>query len=165
MDTPEITSDVMAAGAEFDASLASLGLRAHMVMWGYDEVVGHHVLMVMTDFTDLHGPLQVMELVFKAYNASLLPKEIDPFNVRVHSIAQPIAVALMERAVGGWVQKADKATGKVTGPRVRFEEAMINGVHVKKRWIVKIRNLGSRKEESVRRQFKSFRKRVLAQAA
>lgn len=97
-NTPELEPGKLDAGKEFNRELLKLGLDAELCTWVYDDVLRHHVLVIVTDFFDFKGPLAISRLLFKAYNASALPKEIDPFTVRLHSAKQDFGRLLIEAA-------------------------------------------------------------------
>jgi hypothetical protein len=62
-----------------------LGLRPEAVAWVWSVKEEKHILLLLWSGVDKVGPLQVTRRLFKAYNASLLPKAIDPFVVELHS--------------------------------------------------------------------------------
>ncbi|MCK1404914.1 hypothetical protein [Bradyrhizobium sp. 76] len=74
------------AGAEFLSAMQKLGLDPECLFWAFDFEVGHHVLLMATSAYELAGPLAISRTIFKAYNASATPKDIDPFVLRFHSL-------------------------------------------------------------------------------
>lgn len=77
------------AGRQYLAALQKLGLDPEALFWA-EQDSGGFVLVLLTGFFDYVGPLEVSRVLFKAYNASATPKEIDPFIVRLHSPKQTI---------------------------------------------------------------------------
>lgn len=73
-----------------------LGLHSNMALWVYSKEASQFLLLIVTDFFDLKGPLEVTKYMFAAYNASALPKEIDPFNVQFCSPEQIVGRRLVE---------------------------------------------------------------------
>lgn len=99
MATNELTETHMIAAREFTDSLSTIGFDMDAVFWGYDEEDERYVLIVVTDVFDAKGPLEIYQQIFKAYNASLTPKEIDPFSVRVLSKNQTTAKDLIDKVL------------------------------------------------------------------
>lgn len=85
MDPVELDLTRQKAGSEYLAALRKLGLRPDALFWGFDKIEDRFVLILVTDMIDLKGPLAVADLLFKTYNASATPKDVDPFIVRLHS--------------------------------------------------------------------------------
>jgi hypothetical protein len=101
MDLKELPNQYLAAGREYLGRLKGLGLEPEGLFWvradlGYDPdakpVPGtpwaedsEWRLFLATSIYDEAGPLVLQRLLFRAYNASLTPKEISPFIVQVMS--------------------------------------------------------------------------------
>ena len=83
------------AGVEYLAALRSLGLDPEALFWAKDTVVGEDVLILVTSLFDFAGPLELSELLFRAYNLAATPREVDPFILRLHS---PRHTAIREMA-------------------------------------------------------------------
>lgn len=84
------------AGEEFLCALRKLGLNPDALLWAFETNANNRmVLILMTSFFDYAGPLEVSRLLFKAYNASAIPSEINPFIVRLHSPRQAFGRELM----------------------------------------------------------------------
>lgn len=96
MATNEVTETQMANAREFTKSLSTIGFDMDGVFWVYDKEDERQVLLVVTDFFDVKGPLEIYRQIFKAYNASLTPKEIDPSCVRFLSRNQTVAKDIMD---------------------------------------------------------------------
>lgn len=77
--------DKQEAGREYLTALRSLGCEPEALFWAKDAVVGNDVLILVTSLFDYAGPLDLSSLLFKAYNLSATPREIDPFILRLHS--------------------------------------------------------------------------------
>ena len=65
------------------------------LFWAKDTVVGEDVLILVTSLFDFAGPLDLSELLFRAYNLAATPREVDPFILRLHS---PQHMAIREMA-------------------------------------------------------------------
>lgn len=87
----------MKAGKEYLASLNSLGLEPEGLLWARDKTIDRFVLVLITSQFDSVGPTEIYRLLTLAYQASVTPREINPFIVRLHSTNQRI-VPLIERA-------------------------------------------------------------------
>lgn len=86
MDPVEIDVDRMEAGRSYLAALRRLGLEPDGLFWAVDRLDDDKpILMLVTRYFDIVGPTALSSLLFKAYNASATPREIDPFVVRLHS--------------------------------------------------------------------------------
>lgn len=83
------------AGAEYLAALRSLGMDPEALFWARDTVVDEDVLILVTSLFDFAGPLELSELLFRAYNLAATPREVDPFILRLHS---PRHTAIQEMA-------------------------------------------------------------------
>lgn len=99
MATNELTETHMIAARKFTDSLSTIGFDMDAVFWAYDEEDERYVLIVVTDVFDAKGPLEIYQQIFKAYNASLTPKEIDPFSVRVLSTNQTTVKDLIDKVL------------------------------------------------------------------
>ena len=88
MDTIRADEARLRAGAEYLSALRSLGFEPDGLFWAWDKQDEVFVLLLVSAFYDVAGPLSLSKLLFKAYNASITPKEIDPFIVRLHSPLQ-----------------------------------------------------------------------------
>jgi hypothetical protein len=96
MDTPDLAPEQLAAGRDFIMSLDKLGLHSSLGLWAYSEASENLVLILVTDFFDYRGPLEIYERMFKAYNATALPHSIDPFIVQFCSPRQILGTRLTE---------------------------------------------------------------------
>lgn len=76
------------AGEEYLDRMKTLGLTPESLMWVYHVKENRFVLWLVWSGIDRHGPLSLSKLLFKAYQSSALPKEIDPFVVFARSPAQ-----------------------------------------------------------------------------
>jgi hypothetical protein len=86
------------AGRRFVSSLQGLGLKTPLALWVRLKDEGTYILMIVTDFFDLKGPLELTKYMFAAYNADALPHDIDPFNVQFCSPHQMLGRRLIEMA-------------------------------------------------------------------
>nr|WP_317893687.1 hypothetical protein [uncultured Sphingomonas sp.] len=82
------------AGAEYDRGLRELGLRVDALLWGAfgpDETLG---LAFVWSGVERFGPLSVAKILFEAYSASALTREIDPFLVQILSPTFGLGLAI-----------------------------------------------------------------------
>jgi len=167
MDTPEIEQRLLTAGEEFDAALAGLGLDAHALFWAFDKDLGHHVLVLVTDFFDFKGPLAISKALFRAYNASATPKEIDPFTIRLHSVNQPAGEKLLEIVNRGWsINKVDKRTNKLIGPAIPIKSVESGDLEIRPNWIISVRHSpDARKSTLLSRRWDRFQRNINLLAA
>ena len=84
----------MEAGRAYLDAVESLGLEPLGLLWAFDRVIDHFVLVLVVDEYEQAGPLELLKVLFKAYNAEATPRAVDPFIIRLHSPRQPIAVEL-----------------------------------------------------------------------
>jgi hypothetical protein len=85
------------AGSEYLRSIQTLGLDPECFFWAVDFVVGHHVLILATSAYEFAGPTEIARTLFKAYNASATPREVDPFLLRFHSLQHSFIKSVAER--------------------------------------------------------------------
>lgn len=158
MATPELADKMIAAGAEYGDSLVQLGLDPHALFWAFDHVAGQHVLVLVTDFFDLKGPLEISKQLFRAYNSSITPKEIDPFVVRLHSINQPAGVEYSQKAAGDWkIQIFDRDMNVKPGTENATVSAItIAGLEMREEWIIRYRRLQKRTTVDLNRRWRRF---------
>lgn len=163
MDLPKVTEPMMVAGRNFDADLVKLGLRAHTITWAFDTIIEEHVLIVVTDFYEVQGPLKIMQLLFQACNSSRLASNVDPFKIRIHSIDQPFIRAVMQ------VKNADVYGKEPDGTRIDLEiedgTFGVGDVYFDLSWMIADRAIGKRERHSIVRQFKKFAERIEKLAA
>ncbi|MBV9993496.1 MAG: hypothetical protein JOZ72_19645 [Alphaproteobacteria bacterium] len=81
----ELPTGYLEAGEEYLAAVQKLGLRPRLAGWGWEESSARWLLVLATSIYDAGGPFEMNELLFKAYNAGITPKQISPFIVRVFS--------------------------------------------------------------------------------
>jgi hypothetical protein len=158
MATPEIDDRFLTAGREYGEALANLGLDPHALFWAFDTVEERHVLVLVTDFFDYSGPLEISKQLFRAYNASVTPQDIDPFVVRLHSINQPIGEEYRGFAVSdGKFKVWDKnMVPKPLPPEARVESFNIGDLVLKPKWTIKSKLTPSRNSVEVSRRWRRF---------
>ena len=148
MATNEFTETHMIAAREFTDSLSKIGFDMDGVFWAYDKEDERHVLIVVTDVFDAKGPLEISRQLFKAYNASLTPKEIDPFIVRLLSTNQTVARDLLDVAASDWARvHFEKGVSKFAvlenvqrkGSTFKFGAYSISGVTIRPEWVVMVK--------------------------
>lgn len=94
MDFNTLPDTFLSAGAEYDAALNRLGLKPEGLLWAHDATINQFVLVLVTSQFDSVGPTEIFRLLTKAYNASVTPREINPFIVRLHSVNHAIVAGL-----------------------------------------------------------------------
>lgn len=159
MDTPKLDVKYMDAGRAYLAALQNLGLNPEGLMWAYDSAVRRHVLVLVTEFFDLKGPLEISRVLFAAYNNAKTPKEIDPFVVRLHSTNQTLAkliynAATMPADIKLTAVKGIPVTNRSISP-VAFE---IGGLEVQKDEIIQIRQPRQGHSINLDRKWESFQR-------
>lgn len=156
MDTPKLTLERSSAGHRFDDSLKKLGLDAQVVTWLYSKSAEAFILYVVTDFFDFKGPLEVSRLFFKAYNASAVPQEIDPFNVEFHSIKHIEAGQVASMAS---VQTYDESGQKHERPRV-WNVSIGEDFLWETDWLISKRLFQDRPSVELSRKWKTFQNNI-----
>lgn len=162
MATPDIEERFLTAGREYGEALANLGLDPHALFWAYDEAEAHHVLVLVTDFFDFKGPLEISKQLFRAYNASVTPKEIDPFTVRLHSINQPVGQEFRNFAGSDGILRVwDKnMVPKPMPPEARVESFNVGGLVMKPSWTISVRPGKPRTSVELSRRWNRFTRNV-----
>lgn len=162
MAAPEIDERFLTAGREYGDALADLGLDPHALFWAYDEVESRHVLVLVTDFFDFTGPLEISKQLFRAFNASVTPKEIDPFVVRLHSVNQAAGSEYANFAASdGTFKVFDKnMKPKFVGDAGRIESMNIRGLVMKPEWTIRTRKAAHRNSVDLSRKWKRFVRNV-----
>lgn len=77
-----------AAGAAYFSALERVGLEPDGLFWAWDKIDDRFVLVLVSRFFDIAGPLKLSQLLFRAYRAEITPAAIDPLALRLHSPAQ-----------------------------------------------------------------------------
>lgn len=165
MDTPEIELNLLNAGTSFEAALSKLGLEADAVFWGYDTEIHRHVLVLVTDFFDHVGPLEISRMLFKAYNASLLPSEVDPFLVRLQSINQPAGRDFADYANSEWTVDVRDKHNRPKLNNLPVAAMKTFGVEMRPEWIIKSRKFKKRNAVELGRKWQRFEHNVDREAA
>lgn len=167
MAAPAIEERFLTAGREYGDALANLGLDPHALFWAYDTAEERHVLVLVTDFFDYKGPLEISRQLFRAYNASVTPKEIDPFTVRLHSINQSVGEEYRNFAGSdGKIKVWDKnMVPKPLPPEARVEEFNIGGLTMKPEWTIRVRPRKPRNTVELSRKWDRFTRNVDRAAA
>lgn len=96
MDPVIIPAARLEAGRVYLTRLRQLGLDPEGVFWGQWDEAEEPNLLIVTSVLDRVGPLRLNEMLIRAYNAAVLPREISPFCVELHSPAQSIFRWLMD---------------------------------------------------------------------
>lgn len=150
MATPELEERFLTAGREYGDALASLGLDPHALFWAYDDSEARHVLVLLTDFFDFKGPLEISKQLFRAYNASVTPQEIDPFTIRLHSVNQPAGAELLNWAAGDWKGKVlDRHSREQKGDEFDIANIKSFGLEIRPGWVVRARKASRKSRPSV----------------
>lgn len=167
MAAPEIEERFLIAGHEYGEALADLGLDAHALFWAFDQHEERHVLVLLTDFFDVKGPLEISKQLFRAYNASVTPREIDPFVVRIHSVNQSIGAELLNTAGSDWSFKVfDKDMKPKPMPsEARIEAMTIADLEMRPNWVIRARSSKPRKSVKINRRWDRFSRNLDKAAA
>ncbi|MGV1757636.1 hypothetical protein ACQZ6F_17430 [Rhizobium sp. A22-96] len=168
MAAPDIEDKYLKAGREFASALDALGLDANALFWAFDSAESRHVLVLVTDFFDFKGPLEISKQLFKAYNASATPKEIDPFVIRLHSINQAMGERYSEHASSDW--KLRVRAGNKAGPIPGLTSAVINNLTIgdlemRPEWVIRGRKVTRSKSNDLSRRWGRFTRNVEKAAA
>lgn len=110
----------LTAGADYLRALRRLQLEPDVMCWTYvlpitdgdidpTRPADKH-LAVVTSIVDYSGPTAMYDLLFKAYDASITPKEIDPFIVTLYS----------PDSIGGQILLSASKTGQISEARDFF---------------------------------------------
>ena len=166
MPTPDLDATYLSAGQEFGDALAKLGLDPHALFWAYDTEEERHVLVLVTDFFDLKGPLEISRQLFRAYNASITPQEIDPFVVRLHSINQPAGQEFQKWASSDGSFAFFRGGEPIpTPPEAKYEALEIGSLVMKPAWTLRVRPSRQRTSGDLSRLWKRFTRNVDRAAA
>lgn len=167
MAAPQIEERFLTAGREYNTALADLGLEPHALFWAFDKDEQRHVLVLITDFFDLKGPLEISRQLFRAYNASVTPREIDPFVVRLYSTNQPAGDSLLIFTAGDWtINQVDKLTQQPIGDKHAVSEVSTNGLEIRPEWVVHVKqSVKSRNSVELNRRWQRFTRNVDRAAA
>lgn len=166
MDTPDLAPSFLSAGREYVERLSTLGMDVTMSMWAFDQITDEFVLLIVSDFFDVKGPLEVSKALFRAYDLSVTPKEIDPFKVRLHSDNHPFVDEITKFAQeDAYLQKVDKTTGKPIGEKVRYSGGTAGNLAFKLDWLVKSAKPVLRKPVEISRRWDRFVRNVEKAAA
>jgi len=170
MVTPELSANYMQAAHEFTNALQSLGFDMEAVFWGYDSNEKRHILIVVTDVFDAQGPLAIHQQIFRAYNASLTPKEIDPFIISLFSPAQTFAVKLLAMVDNEWqfhrYLDEDPSSYALINEMVKSLTAHVRefeseGIAIKPEWAVTLKARHKpRKTVEINRRWHSFKHHI-----
>ena len=156
------------AGGEFLRSLEHLGLKPEALFWAFDRAEDRLVLVLATELFDLKGPLAVFDLLVKAYRASALPKEIDPFVVRLHSPDHRLI-----RYLDGWHQDDADGTRRYglapeqggLPPAIASMTVEMDDLEFKTDWVYRFRLPKRRDVGAIKREWHRFRHEVERLAA
>lgn len=99
---PELTVGYLDAGERYLAALRSIGFDPFGLMWAFDESEGRFVLVLITEFVDFKGPLEISRLLISAYRHSEMFRVVDPLTIRVHSPKQPFTAEIVRAANSRW---------------------------------------------------------------
>lgn len=97
MDAPDLPLTLREAGQKYLSSLDELGLRPQGLAWVFDFKEEKFALWLVWAGVEKVGPYEISKKLFKAYNLSALPAEIDPFSVFVLSPTMPMAKWLKDQ--------------------------------------------------------------------
>lgn len=83
-----------AAGSAYLRDLRKLGLHPEALMWAHDKEADRFVLLMVWSGMEKYGMLRLSELLFQAYRTSLLPRQINPFDVHVFNYDHTVSELL-----------------------------------------------------------------------
>jgi hypothetical protein len=120
MDYADLPAGYLTAGREYLERLNALGLEPEGLFWvladlAFDPAAKPTLegpwtrtpewrLFLATSTYDEAGPLTIYRLLFRAYNASLLPKTISPFLLQLTSPMTAVSRALMDAMTTGSIE-------------------------------------------------------------
>ena len=163
MDTLDLDVTRKRAGEEFLHALELLGLKPEALFWAFDHLEKRLVLVLATELFDLKGPLAVSELLFRAYRASALPQEIDPFVIRLQSPDHKL-IRLLD---GYAVTDADGTRRYGLAPEQRGRPAPfstitldVDGLSFKSEWVYRFRLPKRRDVGAIKREWERFNRKV-----
>lgn len=105
------------AGIDYASKLLEYGLRPHLICWTYPQKRGEAELAIVTPLVELVGPLTIYEVLFKAYDAATLPREIDPFRVTLYGDRSNLGIDLVNAVHSlGYVGRYISKNGKPMDP-------------------------------------------------
>lgn len=165
MDTPQLAPTFLSAGKEYVETLERLGMDIEIACWAYDAAIGGFVLLMVTDFFDAKGPMEISKVLFRAYRASVTPTEVDPFMVRLHSTNHKFASEIRLWAPGTWVQQVDPVYKKSFGVRASVKGSTSQGITFHTDWLIKKTEPVSRKTVDISRRWDRFVRNVEKAAA
>lgn len=165
MATPDLEENHLIAARDYGAALRNLGMDIDGLMWVYDSLEHRHVLLLITDFFDQRGPLEVSEMLFKAYNASATPQEIDPFIVRLHSINHTRSEEILAHASGDWLANVFDRDGTPKIKNLGYTSITVGGLEIRPEWVLFANRPQNRSSVEVNRRWKRFARNVEAIAA
>lgn len=96
-----LTTDEIEAGSEYLSALRRLKFEPEVMCWTYVDSQSfapdieadfkdiRKELAIVSSLVDYAGPKALYDLLFQAYDASLLPQQIDPFSVTLYSPLTP----------------------------------------------------------------------------
>jgi hypothetical protein len=87
----------MLAGFEYGKKLLELGFEPHILAWTYPARERQAQFAIVSSLVDLVGPLRIYDLLFKAYDTSVLPRTIDPFVISLYSPKSDFGADLIRR--------------------------------------------------------------------
>jgi hypothetical protein len=80
-----MTPERWEAGERYVSSLRDLGFDPETVMWAFDKRAGEFNLAFVTTIVDRIGTKAIYEILFKAYDRAVTPREFDPWVVSLYS--------------------------------------------------------------------------------
>lgn len=90
----------VAAGIDYAGKLLEYGLRPHLICWTFPHGRGEAELAIVTPLVELVGPLSIYQVLFAAYDAATLPREIDPFRITLYGDKSNLGIDLVNAVHG-----------------------------------------------------------------
>lgn len=111
----------MEAGKRYLQALRAFGLEPEGLFWVWDKADETFVLWLVSRYFDIVGPARLSSLLFRAYNASATPAEIDPFIVHLHSPDHHVIRTVIEAMDDFKKQVVDKRRAHLQHEKVTLE--------------------------------------------
>ncbi len=169
MDSLDLDVTRERAGGEFLRSLERLGLQPEALFWAFDCAEDRFVLVLATELFDLKGPLAVYDLLVRAYRASALPREIDPFVIRLHSPEHRIIRSLdryySSTPEHGRLYGLDPDGPDLSAQVTAFVRVEVEGVQFRTDWVYRFLLPKRRDFGAVKREWRRFQHEVERLAA
>lgn len=167
MAAPDLEEKALSAGQDYAAAMEKLGFDMQALFWAYDLEIETHVLVLITDFFDHMGPLEISRKLFRAYNLAATPQNIDPFVIRLHSPQQTAAREYLNFVRSGWtIQKVTKAGDREpVDVQAKILSLDTYGLHLRPEWAIRLWPQPKRSSVDISRRWQRFSRNLEKLAA